>query len=87
MLRNWTHNILPALFETTVKSFAPCFIIADNKFSGIPHNPKPPTNNLAPFGISFTASSTLWNTLLCDGLVEKLHVKIWNKINVFDEID
>lgn len=47
---------LPALFETTVKSFAPCSRTAAISFSGMPHKPKPPTNNFEPSGMSLTAS-------------------------------
>jgi len=62
----------PQLFETIIRSFWPVLSNALIKFSGIPHNPKPekqkimyslkkidwspPTSNVAPCGISCTAS-------------------------------
>lgn len=48
---------VPALFETTVNFDDPFAKSAAINFSGIPHNPKPPTSNLAPSGMSATVSS------------------------------
>lgn len=42
----------PALFDTTVSPLVPFFNKAPIKFSGIPHNPKPPTKSLELSGIS-----------------------------------
>lgn len=69
---------LPALFDTTVRSLAPCSKIAAISFSGMPHKPNPPTNNLAPLGISLTASAALSNIFLVVPLlsVEYLHTRI-----------
>lgn len=80
--------ISPALFETIVRSLAPCLSIAPIRFSGIPHKPKPPTNNFAPSGISLTASLTsLYIFLLLDLLVENLHVSIYMKWKLLLFID
>lgn len=48
---------IPQLLLTIVKSFTSLLFKEEIKFSGIPQRPKPPTNNLDPEGISFTASS------------------------------
>lgn len=50
----------PALFDTIVNFEDPFAKRAAISFSGIPHNPKPPTSNLAPSGISATVSSMFW---------------------------
>lgn len=50
----------PALFDTIVNFDDPFAKRAAINFSGIPHNPKPPTSNFAPSGISATASSMFW---------------------------
>src|SRR5437870_797533 len=54
----------PALLETHVKFLTPSFTSALIRFSGIPHNPKPPTTSVAPFWTSRTASSADATTLL-----------------------
>ena len=47
----------PALLLTHVSCFTPFSFMALIRFSGIPHNPNPPTNSLAPSGISATHSA------------------------------
>lgn len=68
---------VPALLETTVKSFEPFSNTAAMRFSGIPQRPKPPTNNLAPSGMSFTASAALSNIFdfFDVDVVDRLHTR------------
>ena len=45
----------PALFDTQVSPVGVAPLRAPIKFSGIPHNPNPPTNSVALDGMSLTA--------------------------------
>src|SRR5690242_264774 len=54
----------PALLEIQVSPFTPFFKIAAMQFSGMPLRPKPPSMSVALSGMSFTASSASFTTLL-----------------------
>jgi hypothetical protein len=56
----------PALLEIQVRLSIPLRTKAAIQFSGIPHNPKPPSINVAPDGISCIASSAFATTLFID---------------------
>ena len=51
----------PALLLTHVNSFICVSFKAFIRFSGIPQRPNPPTNNVAPSGMSLMASAGLVN--------------------------
>ena len=53
----------PQLFETASRSVVPASSSASISTDGIPHNPNPPTDSVAPSGMSATASAALATTL------------------------
>src|SRR6195952_3831901 len=53
----------PQLFETASRSVVPASSNASISTDGIPHSPKPPTDSVAPSGMSATASAALATTL------------------------
>src|SRR4051812_19083124 len=57
------HSSTPQLFETASRSVVPASRSASISTDGIPHNPKPPTDSVAPSGMSATASAALPTTL------------------------
>src|SRR5262245_48370396 len=56
-------SLTPALFDITVRPFAPWSRRALIRFSGMPQSPKPDTMIDAPSGTSRTASAALFTTL------------------------
>ena len=57
------HSSTPQLFETASRSVVPASSRASISTDGIPHNPNPPTDSVAPSGMSATASTALATTL------------------------
>src|SRR5512140_3102062 len=56
-------SVVPQLLEMISRSRTPLRWTAAMRFSGFPHNPKPPTIRVVPSGISATAASALVQTL------------------------
>ncbi len=57
------HSSTPQLLETASRSDVPASRSASISTDGTPHNPNPPTDSVAPSGMSATASAALATTL------------------------